>query len=211
MTAEASILVVEDDTNVATVLSARLEYFGYSVCGIASSGPKAINLAANHNPDLILMDILLEGEMNGVEAAEQISTLSDTPIVFLSCLSDQSILDRAMRSKPYAYLVKPYDNAELRFTIEISLIKHRAAKERESLIARLESALQEIKQLSGLLPICSACKKIRDEQGAWHPIEAYITSRSEAHFSHSICPECTQELYPELNADSKDTAPVDNL
>ena len=112
-------------------------------------------------------------------------------------------------TQPFAYIVKPYNKEELRFTIENTLIKYRAAKERDRLIARLETALQEVKRLSGLLPICAGCKKIRDREGGWHPIEEYIASHSEADFTHGICPECTRRLYPELeNGDDKTKPPV---
>ncbi|NNG01089.1 MAG: response regulator [Desulfobacteraceae bacterium] len=194
----AKILVVEDDINVATVLQARLESFGHKVCSIAANGVNAIRYAKKYNPDLILMDILLDGDMNGIEAAEQINEYRDFPIIFLSCLSDQGILDRAMRTKPFAYIVKPYNNAELRSTIEITMVKHHATKEREELIQELENALREIKRLSGLLPICASCKKIRNEDDRWQPVEDYIASRSEADFSHGICPECAHKLYPDL-------------
>lgn len=199
MTAPANILVVEDDTHVATVLEARLQSFGYDVCDIAKSGPAAVRMAVDRSPDLVLMDILLEGDMNGVEAAELIHNQMDVPIIFVTCLSDQALLERAIQANAYGYILKPYDNAELRYTIEIALIKYRAAKEREQLIADLEKALNEVKRLSGLLPICSACKKIRDEGGAWQQIEEYIHAHSEADFSHSICPECAKALYPELD------------
>jgi PAS domain S-box-containing protein len=79
-------------------------------------------------------------------------------------------------------------------------ITHRkqAEEEREKLIVDLREALSTVKQLSGLLPICSSCKKIRDDKGYWNQIEVYIRDRSEADFSHGICPECARELYPEL-------------
>ena len=70
--------------------------------------------------------------------------------------------------------------------------------ERERLIKDLQKALAEIKQLSGLLPICSGCKKIRDDKGYWNQIEAYISDHSEATFSHGLCPECLKKLYPDL-------------
>jgi CheY-like chemotaxis protein len=194
----AKILVVEDDENVATVLQARLESFGHSVCSIAKSGPMAIRYAQEQCPDLVIMDIMLEGDMNGIEAAEQILSRQDIAIVFLSCLSDQEVIDRAMHTKPFGYIVKPYDNVELRSTIEITMIKHNAAKEREELIKRLENALQEIKRLSGFLPICASCKRIRDNENNWHQIEDYIKTHSEADFSHGICPNCAQKLYPEV-------------
>ena len=199
----ARILVVEDDVNVAAVMEARLESFGYSVCEIASTGTKAIESSGRHHPDLVLMDILLEGDMNGIEAAEQISTTSDVPIIFITCLNDPAILDRAIKTNPSGYLVKPYDNAELRSCIEIALVKHRAAKERDKLIAQLENALLQVKKLSGLLPICASCKKIRDDQGGWQQIEDYIATHSEADFSHSICPTCARKLYPEIFPDGQ--------
>lgn len=194
----ARILVVEDDENVASVLEARLISFGHDVCAMARTGPSAVREADRHRPDLVLMDILLDGEMNGVEAAELICNQLDVPIVYLTCLSDQAVLDRAMQTNAFGYILKPYDNAALRYTIEIALLKYQAAREREKLIADLEKALNDVKRLSGLLPICSTCKKIRDKENNWQPIEDYIHCHSEADFSHSICPECAARMYPEL-------------
>lgn len=200
MTDPTNILVVEDDEHVSVVLEARLKSFGYEVCDIARTGPSAVRAAITHKPDLILMDILLEGDMNGIEAAQLITNQMDVPVVFITCLSDQTMLDRAISANAYGYILKPYDNAELRYTIEIAMVKSRAAKEREQLIRQLEKALQEVKRLSGLLPICSSCKKIRDEAGEWHQIEDYIHTHSEADFSHGICPKCAVALYPDLYA-----------
>lgn len=194
----AKIVVVEDDMNVAEVLKARLTSFGYEVVGSAVSGSDAIELVLTQGPDLVLMDIMLEGELNGIEAAEKIGRQSDVPVVFITCMSDQGVVDRAIETSPYGYIVKPYDMATLRSTIEIALVKSSAFKERELLIAKLEKALLEVKRLRGLLPICAACKKIRDEHGQWHGLEDYFHAHSVAEFSHTICPECRRKLYPEL-------------
>jgi CheY-like chemotaxis protein len=198
MKQRVSILVVEDDSNVATVLKARLEIFGYEVCDVVSSGQRAIDSAMQHHPDLALMDILIEGAMDGIETAAILIKKLDVPVIFLTCLNDQQVMDRAIKANPYGFLTKPYDKAELQSSIEIALVKHQAAKERERLIAQLEKALLEVKRLSGLLPICASCKKIRDDQGNWQQIESYIQSHSEADFSHGICPDCAQRLYPDL-------------
>jgi CheY-like chemotaxis protein len=194
----STILIVEDDKNVAAVLEARLQSFGYNVCAIAETGAQAIHQNRSHEPDLILMDILLKGEMNGIETAEQIASGYDVPIIYLSCLNTDEVMDRAAKTNPYGYIIKPYNNSELRLTIEIALVKHAAAKEREKLIEALEKSLEEIKRLSGLLPICAQCKRIRDEQDNWHEIESYISNHSEADFSHGLCPDCARVLYPEL-------------
>jgi CheY-like chemotaxis protein len=145
------------------------------------------------------MDILLKGEMNGIEAAARIAAQSDVPIVFMTCLADQAIFEQAIRTNPYGYIVKPYDINELRSTIEIALVKYEAAKSRELLIAQLEKSLREVKTLRGLLPICASCKRIRDKaDGQWQSIEDYIARHSEADFTHGICPTCAAHLYPEL-------------
>ena len=132
------ILVVEDVVNVATVLKARLESYGYEICAVAKTGQSAIAGSLGHKPDLILMDIMLEGDMNGIEAAHEILKKIDIPIIYLSCLNDQEVMDRAIETNPFGYILKPYDSAELRFSIENALRKHRMDQERKARIAMLE-------------------------------------------------------------------------
>jgi two-component system, response regulator PdtaR len=192
-------MVVEDDPNVSTVLSARLESLGYRVCGTAETGLEAVSGVFRHHPDLVTMDILLKGEMNGIEAATKIAERSDVPIIYMTCLSDQKVFERAIETNPYGYIIKPYDINELRSSIEIAVIKHEATKAQELLIAQLQTALQKVKTLSGLLPICSSCKRIRNDDGkSWQHIEDYIANHSDADFTHGICPDCARRLYPEL-------------
>jgi CheY-like chemotaxis protein len=198
------ILVVEDDPNVCTVLTARLESLGYEICGTAETGFEAISGVYRHHPDLVTMDILLKGEMNGIQAAAKIAEQSDVPIIFMTCLSDQKIFERALQTHPYGYIIKPYEINELRSAIEIAMVKHDAAMEREALIVQLQDAQREVKTLSGLLPICASCKRIRnDDNSSWQAIEAYIASHSEADFTHGICPDCADRLYPELNLNKR--------
>jgi DNA-binding response OmpR family regulator len=136
----ARILVVEDVANVATVLKARLEAFGYEICDVVNTGQKAIDGTIRCQPDLVLMDIMLEGAMTGIEAATEIQKKVSVPIIYLSCLSDDRVMDRAIETNPYGYIVKPYDSAELRFSIENALRKHRQELSREALIADLEKS-----------------------------------------------------------------------
>ena len=134
------ILVVEDVANVATVLKARLETFGYEICDVVNTGQKAIDGTIRHRPDLVLMDIMLEGDMTGIDAATEIQKKVSVPIIYLSCLSDDGVMDRAIETNPYGYIVKPYDGAELRFSIENALRKHQQELSREALIADLEKS-----------------------------------------------------------------------
>ena len=134
----ARILIVEDVANVATVLKARLETFGYEICDVVNTGRKAIDGAIRHEPDLVLMDIMLDGAMTGIDAAAEIQEKVSVPIIYLSCLSDDQVMDRAIETNPYGYIVKPYDSAELRFCIENALRKHNQELSREAHIADLE-------------------------------------------------------------------------
>ncbi len=134
------ILVVEDVSNVATVLKARLESYGYEICDVATTGQKAVDLAIQHQPDIILMDIILEGDMNGIEAAGKIRGQQDVPIIYLSCLNDQKVFEQAIETNPYGYILKPYDSAVLRFGIENAIKRHRSDKSREERIAELEKS-----------------------------------------------------------------------
>ncbi len=119
------ILVVEDEQIVAEDLKMTLEGLGYIVAGIASSGEKAIELAGTEKPDLILMDIMLAGKMDGIEAAEKIQARMNVPLIYLTAYSDDATLERAKRTKPYSYLIKPFEERELYSNIEMALYKHK--------------------------------------------------------------------------------------
>ena len=117
------ILVVEDNGLVAVELTTVLESFGYDVIAQVRSGQAAIDAATEQEVDLVLMDIMLLGEMDGITAAEAIYNTNKTPIIFLSAYSDEAYLKRAVNADPYGYLVKPFRENELRSTIEMALNK----------------------------------------------------------------------------------------
>jgi diguanylate cyclase (GGDEF)-like protein/PAS domain S-box-containing protein len=123
--AKTQILVVEDENIVALDIQNQLKRLGYAVQAIATSGEEAIHKAADASPDLILMDIKLKGALDGVEAAEQIRARFDIPVVFLTAYSDEATLQRAKVTKPFGYLLKPFQARELHTTIEMALYKHK--------------------------------------------------------------------------------------
>jgi PAS domain S-box-containing protein/putative nucleotidyltransferase with HDIG domain len=118
------ILVIEDERIVAEDIKTRLQRLGYTVCGMAFSGEGAVKKTKEMQPDLVLMDIVLEGEMDGIEASRAISSRFDVPVVFLTAYVDEEILERAKIIKPFGYLFKPFEDRELHTAIEIALYKH---------------------------------------------------------------------------------------
>jgi len=326
MTTPVCILIVEDEFIVAADLRQYLTGLGYEVAGILATGEAVLPWVEASPPGLILMDIKLAGDMDGITAAGLVRARFDIPIIYLTAYADDSNLQRAGQTQPFGYLLKPFNRRDLHSTIEMALLRHRmetalrqseeryrtvadftydweywvsptseylyispaceritgynrdefmanpnlmhaiihpddqelmarhflemrresfndvapldfrvitragqirwvehicqpvygtdgrwlgrrasnrditdrkqVEAERERLIAELKSALEQVKRLSGLLPICASCKKIRDDQGYWQQVEVYILDHSEAEFSHSICPDCMAKLYP---------------
>lgn len=125
MTSKVKILIVEDESIVAMDVKNRLTRLGYEVCGLAASGEEAIRKAIETRPGLILMDIRLKGEMDGVITAEQIRHWFDVPIIYLTAYSDETTIQRAKVTEPFGYLLKPLDERELHITVEMTLYKHK--------------------------------------------------------------------------------------
>jgi diguanylate cyclase (GGDEF)-like protein/PAS domain S-box-containing protein len=119
-----NILIVEDEKIIALDLQRRLERFGYSVIGMASEGAEAIALARERSPDIILMDIMLSGPMDGIEAAKQIRSQLGIPVIFLTAFTDEKTLERAKEVEPFGYILKPFKERELYTTIDIALYKN---------------------------------------------------------------------------------------
>jgi|SRR6516165_9130893 CheY-like chemotaxis protein len=124
----AQILVVEDESIVARNIQMELTGLGYKVPAIVSSGEDALQKVAETHPDLVLMDIVLKGDLDGVQTAEQIRERYDVPVVFLTAYADERTLQRAKRTEPFGYLLKPYEERELETTIEIALQKHKTER-----------------------------------------------------------------------------------
>jgi PAS domain S-box-containing protein len=123
--ANAQILVVEDESIIAKGIQNELTSLGYAVPALAVSGEEALVKAAETSPDLVLMDIVLKGNMDGVEASQHLRNRFNIPVVFLSAYDDEETLRRAKVTEPFGYLLKPYEERELHTTIEMALYKHR--------------------------------------------------------------------------------------
>jgi CheY-like chemotaxis protein len=131
------ILVVEDEVVVAMEIRKRLASLGYDVTAAASTGEEALSRAAETKPDLVLMDILLKGEMDGLQAGQKIRSDFAIPVIYLTAHSDEATVQRAKLTEPYGYLVKPFDERALWTTIEVALHKHKMEMERRQLLSNL--------------------------------------------------------------------------
>ncbi|MBL1279003.1 MAG: response regulator [Fluviicola sp.] len=138
-----NVLVVEDESIVSKDIQHSLKKLGYNVVGASATGEKAIALAASENPDVVLMDIMLKGEMNGIEAADQIKSNQAIPIIFLTAYADELTLSKAKITQPYGYILKPFKEIDLHTTIEMAIYKHskeqEVIKERDLLFSIVEN------------------------------------------------------------------------
>jgi CheY-like chemotaxis protein len=146
-----SIFIVEDEAIVANDIRETLISLGYTTAGIAKSGELALEKIKLSRPDLVLMDIHLAGDMDGVDTAGQIHILYEIPVIYLTAYADKILLDRAKVTEPYGYVVKPYDERELHSVIEMALYKHRIEREikkRDAILFAVSSAVEWLLRVS---------------------------------------------------------------
>jgi two-component system cell cycle sensor histidine kinase/response regulator CckA len=138
------VLLVEDEGIVALDIQERLETLGYAVVAVADSGEQAVQLAGDHKPDVVLMDIRLKGATDGVAAAEQIRARYRLPVIYLTAFADEDTVARAKLTQPFGYLLKPIQERELRTTIEMALYKHQAEQQLRASESRYAATLNSI-------------------------------------------------------------------
>jgi AmiR/NasT family two-component response regulator len=197
------VLIVEDDSLVGEMVHGLVEDLQYRVVGKAIDGRQALEMVQRFHPDVVLMDIEMP-RMDGLEASRRIFEQHPTPIVILSAYENPQLLKEASQTGIGAYLIKPPNMRQVERAIIIAIARfkdmmelRRINVELQTRYHEIQTAMAEIKTLSGLLPICSSCKKIRDDQGYWQQVEVYIAKHSNADFSHGLCPDCMKKLYPD--------------
>lgn len=165
-----NVLVVEDESIVSKDIQNSLTKLGYNVVGAAATGEKAIELASSVNPDIIFMDIMLKGDMNGIEAAEHIKNEFKIPIIFLTAYADSATLSKAKITEPYGYIIKPFKEIDLHTSIEMAIYKH--GKEQEALKERdLLNSIIENKDINSIF-IKVNSKLIKINKSSIYYIEA---------------------------------------
>lgn len=136
------ILVVEDESIVSKDIQMSLKRLGYEICGSAATGEEAAELAKTEEPDLVLMDIMLKGKLNGIETAHLIRESVDVPIIYLTAYADESTLSKAKITEPYGYIIKPFQEIDLHTSIEMALYKHTKEQEKKKEVQLLYTAVE---------------------------------------------------------------------
>jgi phosphoserine phosphatase RsbU/P len=197
------VLIAEDNSTTRSLLQEALTDWGFDVL-TASDGREAWQqLAHGDAPHLILLDWTMP-EMDGIEvcrAVRQLPHVRTNYIILLTARDSPDDVVVGLEAGADDYITKPFEPAELRARLQVGVrivaLQHSLARR----VGELEEALARVKQLHGLLPICSYCKKIRDDQNYWQQVEAYISSHTDAQFSHGVCPDCYERiLRPEMEA-----------
>jgi len=181
------ILTVDDKPQNLQFLGKLLSNNGYEVA-MAQSGAQALTFVKTEFPDLILLDVMMP-DMDGYEVCEKLKAGIPTrhiPVIFLTAKSDARDIVKGFEAGGVDYVTKPFHSAEL--------------------LARIKTHI-ELKILRGLLPICSHCKKIRDDKGFWNDVDKYFGTHAHLTFTHGICPACMNKLFNECDGYRKRPLP----
>lgn len=196
---EDLILIVDDELINIKIAEKILQNAGYDTIS-TTQGTEALELAVQKKPDLILLDIMMP-DIDGFEVCENLASFPETrdiPIIFLTALHDKANIVKGFEVGARDHLSKPFHKEEFLARIKTHVQLKKLIEKQANLVKELKKALDEIKQLSGLIPICSHCKKIRDDKGYWLKVEQYIQKNSNCEFSHGICPDCMEKYYPKI-------------
>ncbi len=197
-------LIAEDDTISRIMLQGMLSDWGYDVMAVADGGQAWECLQRDDAPKMAILDWEMPG-MSGIEVCRKVREKTSLEPAYLILLTSRGAKDdivAGLQSGANDYLSKPFDRNELQARIQVGRTVVTVQQDLAAQVRKLEAALAEVKQLRGLLPICSYCKKIRDDQNYWQNVDAYIGQYTDIRFSHGICPTCWENVVkPQLQKD----------
>jgi len=192
-----TVVIAEDDFLVSKEVVRAAEGAGFEVAGVARDGEEAVALVARVRPAAAILDIEMP-KLSGLDAARRIRDTSPVPVVILTAYGTGDFLRQAGEAGVGAYLTKPPTPGALARAVEIAVARHADLTELRRVNEDLRNALADIRTLQGLLSVCSGCRKIRDDAGAWMPLEKYVTEHTNARVTHGLCPDCLRVYYPDV-------------
>lgn len=171
-----------------------------------TDGEETLQLVEACQPDLILLDIQMPG-MSGYQVCQRLKemeSVKSVPVIFLTAMSQREDEIKGLEYGAVDYITKPFDMRIVRMRVTSHLELRRSNRLLEERTRELEKALDDIRSLKEIIPICSYCKKIRDDEGYWDQLEDYISQHTGSNFSHGICPDCLRNQFGDEMADSID-------
>jgi DNA-binding response OmpR family regulator len=207
VTKQFRVLVVDDYAGNVFLSTTLLREAGYEALE-ATTGKECLDAVHTHHPDLILLDVMLP-DMSGIEICRQIKSDTTLRNIFVILVSGIQVSSEhqadGLDIGADGYITRPISNKEFLARVQAGERIKRAEdalrekeRQQQALISQLQEALAEIKTLKGCIPICAWCKKIRNDEGSWDQLEAYISKNTEASFSHGLCPDCFEEHRAEM-------------
>ena len=198
-----AVLVVDDDPPIRRMLERTLRGEGYHV-ELAGDGGSALAAVERSVPDAVVLDVAMPG-LDGLAVCRRLRAKGLTALPILLLTARDAVSDRVLGLDAGAddYLVKPFDTEELRARVHVGIRVLTLQERLAERVAQLQDALSKVKQLNGLLPICSYCKRIRSDHDYWEQVESYIAQHSDAQFSHGICPTCYATVSAEIDEMSR--------
>ncbi len=193
-----TLLIIDDDEFVVESICDSLRREDYNIIS-AGNGAEGLKMIKKENPILIILDLKMP-VMDGMSLLHQIKISGSEPysVIILSAHGDNDDIKSSFELGAVSYLRKPYNIYELNGLVKNTIAAKQTQRDFENIIKQLVIEQNRANVLRGYIPICASCKKIRDDKGFWQGVESYVSSHSEADFTHSICPECSDRLYPEL-------------
>lgn len=199
MNEKINVLVLEDSPDYSRLLQEIFSEVGTTKIEFTETDclDQALQCVRKQSFDVILLDLAVPDSQGIGTFGKMHAEASETPIVVLTGLDDEATALNAVHQGAQDYLVKGEISGGLLIrSLKYAIERKRAEKEKEKLYRELEKAHTQLNILHGLLPICSSCKSIRDDEGYWHDVEGYIESHSVAEFTHGVCPVCLKKALP---------------
>jgi DNA-binding response OmpR family regulator len=195
------VLVAEDDAVSRYVLEAMLENWGYDLV-LASNGTEAWEALQVENPPRLALFDWVMPDLDGLEICRRIREQRPNDPLYIILLTGRAAkhnIVEALEAGADDYVIKPYAREELRARVAVGARLIELQNDLAQRVRQLQDALSQVKQLQGILPICSHCKKVRADKDYWQQVESYVSEHTAARFSHSICPDCFEAVVkPEI-------------
>ncbi len=194
------ILIVDDTVTNVDLLTLVLKKQNYKIL-VADSGKRALEQVRVLSPDLILLDIMMPG-MDGFETCRRLKAdqnFATIPVIFITALDEMRDKLKGFQVGGADFITKPFQAEEVLARVKAHLTIQKLYKDLAAKNQKLKRALEEVKDLQGIVPICSMCKNIRDDSGYWQRVETFVSERMGTKFSHSYCPTCLKKEMEQLD------------